>query len=288
MKKVFMMAALVLACTVGSKANAMSEPVLNASQSELMPVKKTTKKTTTTDASTSTSKSTVGTAVTGLLGGLLGGSSSNSDSSASSSSSTTGNAVTGLLGGLLGGSSNSSSSSSSSSSSVGGLLGGLLSNVIGSGSFTTADLCANTWRYSKPGCAFESENLLAKAGGSVAATAVENKLSTYYNKIGFSNSNTNFTFKTDGTFTAQIDGKSWSGTYTFDESTHAIKLKGLILSISGYATKSTSGVSLLFEAKKLLTLIKTLSAFSGNSTLSAVTSIASSYNGIRVGFDLTK
>lgn len=27
-----------------------------------------------------------------------------------------------------------------------------------------ADLC-HTWKYSKPGCAFTSENLLAKAGG---------------------------------------------------------------------------------------------------------------------------
>lgn len=39
MKKVFLFAALVLACTAGSNASAMNEAALNASNSELMPVK---------------------------------------------------------------------------------------------------------------------------------------------------------------------------------------------------------------------------------------------------------
>ena len=46
MKKVFLLAALVLACTAGSNASAMNEAALNASMSEMMPVKKTAKKTT--------------------------------------------------------------------------------------------------------------------------------------------------------------------------------------------------------------------------------------------------
>lgn len=47
MKKVFFMAALVLASTSGSNVCAMNEAVQEASLSELMPVKKTTKKTST-------------------------------------------------------------------------------------------------------------------------------------------------------------------------------------------------------------------------------------------------
>ena len=163
-----------------------------------------------------------------------------------------------------------------------------MNNVIGSGTFSKADLCAHTWKYSKPGCAFTSENLLAKAGGEIAANKVEEKLSTYYNKFGFNSSNTQFTFTTDGNFSAQIDGKPWQGTYTFDEKTHAIHLKGLLLSASGYATKTTNGISLLFDQKKLLNLIKMLSAFKGSSTLSAVGTIANSYDGMRVGFEMTK
>ncbi len=45
-EKVFLLAALVLACTAGSNASAMNEAALNASMSEMMPVKKTAKKTT--------------------------------------------------------------------------------------------------------------------------------------------------------------------------------------------------------------------------------------------------
>ena len=228
MKKVFFMAALVLASTSGSNVCAMNEAVQEASLSELMPVKKTTKK-------TSKKKTTAG--------------------------------------------------SSSTGSSI---ISGILNNVIGSATFSQADLCAHTWKYSKPGCAFTSENLLAKAGGEIVASKVENKLEGYYKKFGFSSSNTYFTFNTDGTFSAKIDGKAWNGTYTFDEKTHAIQLKGLLLSASGYATKTTNGISLLFDQKKLLNLIKALSAFKGSSTLSAVGSIANNYDGMQVGFEMTK
>ena len=110
----------------------------------------------------------------------------------------------------------------------------------------------------------------------------------YYSKFGFSSSNTYFTFKTDGTFAAKIDGKSWQGNYTFDEKTHAIQMKGLLLSMSGYATKTTNGISLLFDQKKLLNLIKTMSALKGSSTLSALGTIANNYDGMRVGFEMTK
>ena len=232
MKKLFLMAALVLASTSGSNVCAMNEAVQEASLSELMPVKKTTKK---TSKKTSKKKTTT--------------------------------------------------SSSSTGSSI---ISGILNNVIGSATFSQADLCAHTWKYSKPGCAFTSENLLAKAGGEIAANKIEEDLSKYYNKFGFSKSNTYFTFKTDGTFAAKIDGKAWNGTYTFDEKTHAIQLKGLLLSASGFATRTTNGISLLFDQKKLLNLIKMLSTFKGSSTLSAVGSIANSYDGMRVGFEMTK
>ena len=304
MKKVILMAALVLACTAGSNASAMNEAALNASKSELMPVKKTTKKSTKKSSSkksttkttkksttkTSTKKST-STSVDGTTGAT---SSATAATTTSTSATTTANnaaatntssTIANVLGGLLGA---ATGNTSGSTSSAGSIISGLLNNVIGSGTFSKADLCAHTWKYSKPGCAFTSENLLAKAGGEIAANKVEEKLSTYYKKFGFNSSNTQFTFTTDGNFSAQIDGKSWQGSYTFDEKTHAIHLKGLLLSASGYATKTTNGISLLFDQKKLLNLIKMLSTFKGSSTLSAVGSIANSYDGMRVGFEMTK
>lgn len=282
MRKVFLMAALVLASTSGSNVCAMNEAVQEASLSELMPVKKTTKKTSkkktttkkttakkTTSSSTATSSAAASTPTT-----------STSTLATTNSGYSAGSVVAGVLGGLLGGGTTTGSS----------IINGILNNVIGSATFSQADLCAHTWKYSKPGCAFTSENLLAKAGGEIAASKVEEDLSKYYSKFGFSKSNTYFTFKTDGTFAAKIDGKSWNGTYTFDEKTHAIQLKGLLLSASGFATRTANGISLLFEQKKLLTLVKTLSKLNltGSTTMSAVSSIVDNYDGVRIGFEMTK
>lgn len=285
MKKVFILAALVLACTAGSTAGAMNEAALNASNSELMPVKKSTKKTTKKSSSkkSSSKKTTSKKTTTSTAAASTATTSTASNTAATANSAAT---VAGVLGAILGGNS-SSNSSNSGSSSAGSIINGILNNVIGSGTFKQADLC-HTWKYSKPGCAFTSENLLAKAGGEIAANKIENQLEEYYKKFGFSSSNTYFTFNTDGTFSAKIDGKAWNGIYTFDEKTHAIQMKGLLLSASGYATKTTNGISLLFDQKKLLNLIKALSAFKGSSTLSAVGSIANNYDGMRVGFEMTK
>lgn len=292
MKKVFLLAALVLACTAGSNASAMNEAALNASMSEMMPVKKTAKKTTkktskkTTTKKTSTKKTTSAASSTTAAATTTSATTTSATTSnavaSTSATSNAGSAVAGILGAVLGGNSNSSSSAGSS------IINGILNNVIGSGTFSKQDLCAHTWKYSKPGCAFTSENLLAQAGGEIAANKVEEKLGEYYSKFGFSGSNTYFTFNTDGTFAAKIDGKSWQGNYTFDEKTHAIQMKGLILSMSGYATKTANGISLLFDQKKLLNLIKTIGSLKGSSTLSALGTIANNYDGMRVGFEMTK
>ena len=292
MKKVFLFAALVLACTAGSNASAMNEAALNASNSELMPVKKSTKKTTkkssskkTTSKKTTAKKSTTAAASTATTSSSAAAAATTTTANNTSATVNSAATVAGVLGAILGGS--NAGNGSNSSSNAGSIINGILNNVIGSGTFKQADLC-HTWKYSKPGCAFTSENLLAKAGGEIAASKVENKLEGYYKKFGFSSSNTYFTFNTDGTFSAKIDGKAWNGNYTFDEKTHAIQLKGLLLSASGYATKTTNGISLLFDQKKLLNLIKALSAFKGSSTLSAVGSIANNYDGMQVGFEMTK
>lgn len=283
MKKVILLTAMVLACTTGSMANELSE----CSLSELIstPVKKTTKKTTkkatskktTSKKTSSTKSSTAATSTTSTS------TTTNTATTTPTTATSAGSAIAGILGGLLGG-----GTSGSTGSTAGTIINGILNNVIGSGTFSQESLCAHTWKYSKPGCAFTSENLLAKAGGEIAANKIEEQLEGYYKKAGLSNSNTYFKFNTDGSFESKIDGKSWKGTYTFDEKTHAITMKGLLLSVSGYATQTTNGVSLLFESKKLLTLVQTLTALSGNSTLGTIGNITKNYDGVRVGFEMSK
>lgn len=145
-----------------------------------------------------------------------------------------------------------------------------------------------TWQYRNPGCAFTSENLLAKAGGEVAAVQIEEKLLPYYQQVGISANNTMITFNQDGTFSSRICGTPFSGRYTFDEATQKITLKGLLLTVNCYTKREMNGISILFEGKKLLSLLQTLAAFSGNQNLETVSEISKNYDGVRVGFDMNR
>ena len=162
-----------------------------------------------------------------------------------------------------------------------------ISSVIGLDKVKAQNLIA-TWKYSGPGCAFTSENLLAKAGGEVAAVQIEQKLLPYYQQVKISESNTYITFKEDGTFSSKITGTPFSGNYTFDEASQKITLKGLLLSVNCYAKKEANGISILFEAKKLLTVLQTMSAMSGNKDLQTIGDLSKNYDGVRVGFDMKR
>lgn len=83
--------------------------------------------------------------------------------------------------GVNGGSQMGGTTTNNSGSSIGSnALGGLLDLVVGSVKLSQADIIG-TWSYVEPACAFTSENLLAKAGGSVAAKTVNEKLLPVYN-----------------------------------------------------------------------------------------------------------
>ena len=144
------------------------------------------------------------------------------------------------------------------------------------------------WKYKGPGCAFMSENLLAKAGGEMAAVQIEEKLLPYYQQVNVTSSNTSITFNEDGTFRSKIIGTPFNGQYTFDEATQKITLKGMLLSVNCYAKKELGGISILFEANKLLTLLQTMSALSGNKDLQTIGDLSKNYDGVRVGFDMNK
>lgn len=189
-------------------------------------------------------------------------------------------------------------------STTGGGLGGVLDNVLGAlGSATTGNSLLNmvigyikidpseligTWYYTAPGCAFTSEKLLAKAGGAVAAGQVQEKLQPVYSSVGISASNTYFIFTQDGKFQANVNGIPLSGTYTYDKETCTLKMNTVLLSVTGYLTRTTNGMALTFESKKLLTVLQTVSALSGNSTIKTVGDLSKEFDGVRVGFELAR
>jgi hypothetical protein len=169
------------------------------------------------------------------------------------------------------------------------ILSGVVKTVVGDKT-TTASSIIGTWKYSQPECAFESDNLLTQAGGEAAATKVEKKLATVYKTLKLTS--ITYTFNEDNTYSYSIGSKSFSGTYTFDSTNKTVTMTSTTLgtSLTAYVTTTGSTMTLTFDADKLLTVMQSISslAASANSTASLINTLASSYEGMRLGFELTK
>ena len=164
----------------------------------------------------------------------------------------------------------------------GGTVGNIFTSVIGLDKVSEKGLIG-TWKYNGPGVAFTSENLLAKA-----ATKIEQELTPYFQQAGISAQNTSVVFNEDKTFRATIAGKSFSGTWSFDEAQAKVTLQGLLLSVNCYAKREYGGIALLFESKRLLQVLQVLATLSGNQTAQKVGDLSKNYDGIRLGFDMKK
>ena len=200
---------------------------------------------------------------TGLLNGLGSG--------------TSGESGNGTLGDILGG--------------VLGVLGsqntvdGLLGLVIGSVKVQESELYG-TWYYTEPACAFTSENLLAKAGGAVAAENCKEKLAPVYSGVGINSQNTQFQFTQDHKFAGKVKGIPLSGSYAYDPSSGTLRLQTMLFSTNAYITRTAHGLGLTFESKNLLKVLQVAAAMSGNSTLQTVGDLSKQYDGVRLGFDI--
>lgn len=172
-----------------------------------------------------------------------------------------------------------------------GTLENILSSFLGNTTLNEASLYG-TWTYRGVDVAFESDNLLAQAGGAVAAGQLESKLDSQLTKVGLKPGSCTFTFNSDKTFQANIGGKTINGTYVYDASTRKITLTAALGLFNQTATVGTTatGVSLLFEADKLLSLVNAGSSLlgGGNSMLSSLSGLVSNFKGMKVGLGLSK
>ena len=168
------------------------------------------------------------------------------------------------------------------------ILTGVAKAVVGDKA-TTSSSIIGTWKYVGPQCQFESENLLAKAGGEVAAKEVEEKMQTVYDRIGMSGCE--YTFNEDGTYSYTLKKRTMSGTYTFDDKEKTITMKGKLgVKTVAHVTVTGSDMSLVFNADKLMSVLKTITGTVSkvNSTAATINSVAGSYDGLMLGFDLKK
>lgn len=152
-----------------------------------------------------------------------------------------------------------------------------------------------TWKYTAPDCKFQSDDLLSKAGGEVAAKKVEEQMSNYLSKLGF-NENTVYVFNADSTYASTVAGRTVNGTYSYNNDTKEVTLKTKI-GLKMTAQVSTSllnggSMSLLFKADKLMSLAQTVTGAvagkSSNATITTLNTVLSQYDGLLLGFEMKK
>lgn len=198
----------------------------------------------------------------------------------------------GKLGSVLGGTTSSTTSSDDNSNTGSSLLGGLSSfvnNVIANNNFDLDDL-TGTWSYQGPAVSFESDNVLQNIGGAAGATALESKLEPYYKKLGFNR--TSLVVDADHNFTLKLGLASLSGVVEKSDDRLVFNFNAFgsisLGKVTANATKSGDTLNLTFDASKLLNILNKVAGVVNNSTLSTVSSLLNSYDGVYVGFKLTK
>lgn len=196
-----------------------------------------------------------------------------------------------LLGNLgkLNGDTTSTTGDSQSTGGVLGSLGSLIGNVVANNKFSVDDL-VGTWSYSSPAVSFQSENALMKIGGAGAATAVENQLAPYYQRLGFTN--TSLTVDADHNFTLKMGLLVLKGTVEKDEEDNGLVFnfnafgKISLGKVKANATKAGKTLNLTFDATRLIQMLTKISSKLNIKTLSTLSTILNNYDGIYIGYKL--
>ena len=207
--------------------------------------------------------------------------SSSSKSSSSSSTSKTSSSSSSLLSKLNGSDDDDSSSSSSSS------LLSSISSIFSSSNTATTKKIVGTWEYTEPAIVFESESVLSSAASKVAANKIESSLQTQLEKYGITEGALSMTFSSDGSFSATVNSKTVSGTWEISDSQLTISSSGS-KSVSVDTQISGSTLQLVTDADGLLSLTKSITSSSSNSTMSTISSLMDNIDGMQIGLSFEK
>lgn len=184
------------------------------------------------------------------------------------------------------------SQSNSTSTALSGLQG-LVEGLISNSNLTEADI-VGSWKYSAPSVAFQSDNVLQKAGGSAAAGVITKQLAPYYSKVGLNKLTA--TFNEDKTFSFQLKKINLSGTFEKDAESETGDFIFHFTTAGNYSLgqfkahveKVGTKLTITFDASKLISLVNTVAKLSGKSSLQTVASLLNSYDGLNCGFEFTQ
>lgn len=169
------------------------------------------------------------------------------------------------------------------------ILKGVVTEVVGDKA-TTATSIVGTWDYVGPDCQLKGDDLLKNIGGAAAGEEMEKKLEDIYKKAGLNT--IQYTFNEDKTCSYTVKGKKIEGTYEFDAEAKTVTIKSgkLGVKLTAHIVTLGSNMSFVFEADKLLSVVKTITGVAAkfNTSAAAINKLAAEFDGMMLGFELKK
>lgn len=169
------------------------------------------------------------------------------------------------------------------------ILSGIAKNVVGDKATSEMSIIG-TWVYVGPDCQLKGDDILKNFGGDAAGEEVEKKMLPIYEKAGLNS--IQYTFNKDKTCSYTLKGKKVDGTYEFNAEAKTITIRTEKLGVKITANVVTLGenMSFLFEADKVLSVVKTITGVAAklNASASTINQLAGQFDGLLIGFELKK
>ena len=224
--------------------------------------------------------------------------------------------LSGFLGGLFGnkGDKTENTEKTESSSSTSDLLSSVLGSILGGAMPLSEGTLEGTWNYTGTACVLESEAALANIGGTVVTDKIEEKLDGYLAKVGLKEGTCTFTFIGSDSCVVKIGPKELAGNYELNAEEKKINFNFYgYLNFTTHVAYNVTSMDIVFNADKLLALIKGVTSKisstsasaseateessagglssllgSSSSTFSTISALLSNYDGMMLGVELKK
>lgn len=172
-------------------------------------------------------------------------------------------------------------------------VNGLVNQVSSAVNGPKVQSIVGVWKFKGAACAYETTDLVKKAGVTAIIPQVEQQLDGVCSQAGIKAGLFSFIFTANNTFVNTLNKKVCKGTYTFNKATGIVSLKyqtGLEVPVTIPASVAMNGtnIALLFDINKLSDLIGYLSTTVSKESLQTATSILEQCKGAKVGFKLSK
>ena len=147
-----------------------------------------------------------------------------------------------------------------------------------------------TWSFQGTAVELQTEDICKKAAAQVAAVAVEEKINQQQAKYGIKPGMIKLHFEKDGQVTLQAMDYKFPAKYTLSKDQKTMNVSvGQVLNLDADIRHTLdNSMSILFNADKVVELIKYFNTQTDITSLKAVSQILENYDGLKVGIELQK